>query len=306
MTNLPKSLEPKTLAALDGLSLRSRQIVEGLLAGSHRSPFRGVSVEFAEHREYVPGDDLRHVDWKVYGRTDKLYLKQFVEETNMHCNLVIDSSASMRYGSEQGLSKQEYAQCVAVALSWLVLRNGDSAGVGIGVESLEDWLPASSHPDQLDRLIGCLQEFSTAPLSQGTGSATFGKVLNEAAERLPQRSVLYIISDFLTDLPLLYQGIERLRVEGHDVTLFHILDRDELSFPFNGNLQLNALEGRQTVRVDAGVIAERYQSLVSGFCQQLESKTRNLGADYELLVTDVNLQTALLAYFQRMQIRRAR
>lgn len=305
MTNLPKSLEPKTLAALDGLSLRSRQIVEGLLAGSHRSPFRGVSVEFAEHREYVPGDDLRHVDWKVYGRTDKLYLKQFVAETNMHCSLVLDSSASMSYGAGQALSKQEYAHCVAVALSWIVLRNGDSAGAGFGTKSLEGWLPASSHPEQLDRLVSFLEDGPADSPSQLSESAAFAKVLTEAVERLPQRSVIYIISDFLMDLASLFEGVERLRVEGHDVTLLHILDRDELSFPFAGDVQFNGLEDRQMARVDADVIAGRYQTLVSEYCQELESKTRNLGADYELLVTDVNLQTALLAYFQRLQSRRS-
>ena len=118
MTSLPKSLDPKTLATLEGLQVRSRQIVEGLLAGTHRSPFRGVSVEFAEHREYVQGDDLRHVDWNVYGRTDKLYLKQFVDETNLHCVLLVDSSASMQFATEQSLSKYEYAQCLAAALGW--------------------------------------------------------------------------------------------------------------------------------------------------------------------------------------------
>ncbi len=303
MTNLPKSLDPKTLAVLDGLSLRSRQIVEGLLAGSHRSPFRGVSVEFAEHREYVPGDDLRHVDWKVYGRTDKLYLKQFVDEANMHCSVVVDSSASMNYGADGTLNKYEYAQCIAIALSWLVLRNGDAAGAGLGNTQLQSWLPASTHPDQLNRLIELLQ---TVPSSlRSSEDFSFKSVLTETAERLSQRSVVYVISDFLMQLPPVFQGIERLRVEGHDVTLIHILDRDELDFPFDGVLQLTGLEDNQKVRVEAGVIADRYQALVSEYCEEFEAKSRNLGADYELFVTDVNLQTALLAYFQRIQSRRS-
>jgi|TARA_Y100000814_G_scaffold186040_1_gene136143 uncharacterized protein (DUF58 family) len=302
VTNLPKSLDPKTLAVLDGLSLRSRQIVEGLLAGSHRSPFRGVSVEFAEHREYVPGDDLRHVDWKVYGRTDKLYLKQFVDEANMHCSVLVDSSASMNYGAEGTLNKYEYAQCIAIALSWLVLRNGDAAGAGHGNTKLQGWLPSSTHPDQLERLIELLQAVPSSLRSSGDFS--FKNVLTETAERLSQRSVVYVISDFLMELPPVFQGIERLRVEGHDVTLIHILDRDELDFPFDGVLQLNGLEDNQKVRVEAEVIADRYKTLISQYCQEFEARSRNLGADYELFVTDVNLQTALLAYFQRIQSRR--
>ena len=304
MSNLPKSLDPKTLAVLDGLSLRSRLIVEGLLAGIHRSPFRGVSVEFAEHREYVPGDDLRHVDWKVYGRTDKLYLKQFVDETNLHCCVLVDSSASMHYGPQGGLNKQQYAECIALALCWLVLRNGDAAGAGTGVESIEAWLPASSHPDQLDRLIGLLEDQLGDELNSSTENNGLGNVLRETAERLTQRSAVYILSDFFTDLPSLYQGIERLRVEGHDVTLLQVLDRDELEFPFTGDLQLNGLESGQVARVDAGLITRKYQALVSEYCEGLEKQARNLGADYELMVSDVNLQMALLAYFQRIQARR--
>ena len=303
MPNLPNSLDPKTLAALDGLSLRSRQIVEGLLAGSHRSPFRGVSVEFAEHREYVPGDDLRHVDWKVYGRTDKLYLKQFVEETNLHCCMIVDSSASMHYGPQDGLSKQQYAECIALALCWLVLRTGDAAGAGTGTDSIDAWLPASSHPDQLDRLTVLLQDQCGDDSNSSPENNAFGNLLRETAERLPQRSVVYILSDFLTDLSSLYQGIERLRIEGHDVTLLQVLDRDELEFPFTGDLQLNGLEGERVARVDAGVINRKYRALVAEFCQGLEKRVRNLGADYELMVSDVNLQAALLAYFQRMQTR---
>ncbi len=305
MTSLPKSLDPQTLAALDGLTVRSRQLVEGLLAGIHRSPFRGVSVEFAEHREYVPGDDLRHVDWKVYGRTDKLYLKQFAEETNLHCVLLLDTSASMQYGATGGLTKLEYAQCLAVAFGWLVLRNGDAIGAGLGNDTLSQWLGATSHPEQLDRLIAFLSS-SAEENSSLPDVPDFSAVLSQAADRLSQRSVVYVISDFLTDdVAQLMKGVQRLGAAGHDVTLLQVLDREELVFPFDGDVQFNGLEGGEIARVDATVIADRYQHLVAEFREALEAQTRNLGAEYELFVTDVNLKTALLTYFQRLHAKRS-
>ncbi len=304
MTSLPKSLEPKTLATLDGLQIRSRQVVEGLLAGTHRSPFRGVSVEFAEHREYVPGDDLRHVDWKVYGRTDKLYLKRFVEETNLNCVLLVDNSTSMQYKSEGGLTKYEYAQCIAAALGWVVLRNGDTVGAAVGSDAVQRWLESASHPQQFERLVDVLETPSAELDSAMSSVQSFSSFLLESASRIPQRSVVFILSDFLLEADEIVQGVERLRVEGHDVSVFQLLDRDELEFPFTGDMQFKALEGQQQVRVNAEVISGRFQELIEEFCNTLEARVRNLGADYELLVTDVNLQAALLTYFQRIQAKR--
>ena len=302
MTSLPKSLDPKTLATLEGLQVRSRQIVEGLLAGTHRSPFRGVSVEFAEHREYVQGDDLRHVDWNVYARTDKLYLKQFVDETNLHCVLLVDSSASMQFATEQSLSKYEYAQCLAAALGWLVLRNGDAVGAAVSELPLKQWLPSASHSEQFQRLIDLLTKVEIQTQSP---SKSFSDFLTQGAVQLSQKSIVFILSDFFMDSEALTRGVERLKVKGHDVTLFHVLDRGELKFPFQGDVELNSLEGQQTVQVDADLIGGRYQELIEQFCQNLEATVRNLGADYELLASDVNLQMALLTYFQRSASRRS-
>ncbi|MCS5573601.1 MAG: DUF58 domain-containing protein, partial [Pseudomonadales bacterium] len=206
MSKLLKSLDPLTLAALDGLTLRARQIVEGFVAGSHRSPFRGVSVEFSEHRDYVPGDELRHVDWKAFARTDKLFVKQFVDETNLHAYLILDSSASMSYqAAGAGLSKFQYAQCLAAGLAWLLIRNGDAAGLALADTGIQKWIAAASHAKHWDRLIETMEE------ANAQSETDLGAALQETAGRLQQRSVVLVISDFLDDVSRVLDGVEQLR-----------------------------------------------------------------------------------------------
>ncbi|MBT4694563.1 MAG: DUF58 domain-containing protein [Planctomycetaceae bacterium] len=301
-----KSLSPTTLAALDGLTLRARHIIEGFVAGSHRSPFQGSSVEFSEYREYVQGDEIRHVDWKAYGRTDKLFVKRYVDETNLHAYLVLDQSASMSYRSGIApLEKLEYAKCVLAALAWLMLRKGDSIGVALADTEIQQWLPAASHHRHWDRILEVFenpQEDGESLLpdhkkQQKRGRALagtdLGSVLNDVAGRLPQRSVVVVASDFLDDLEPLLAAVEQLRLSDHDVVLFQVLDRDEVTFPFTGNVKFEDLELFATTELETNSVRQEYLELFEQAQDELTSRSRNLGAGFQCVVSDEDFGQAL-------------
>jgi uncharacterized protein (DUF58 family) len=299
-------LSPTALAALDGLTLRARHIIEGFVAGSHRSPFQGSSVEFSEYREYVPGDEIRHVDWKVYGRTDKLFVKRYVDETNLHAYLVLDQSASMSYRAGIApLEKLEYAKCVLAALAWLMLRNGDSIGVALADTKIQQWLPAASHNRHWDRILEIFEnprEVVETPLpnrvkrqkrSRPPAGTDLGSVLSDVAGRLSQRSVVVVASDFLDDLEPLMAGVEQLRLSGHDVVLFQVLDRDEVTFPFTGNVKFEDLELSATTELETNSIRFEYLKFFEQAQNELTSRSRNLGAGFQCVVSDEDFGQAL-------------
>ena len=309
MSKLLKSLSPTTLAALDGLTLRARHIIEGFVAGSHRSHFQGSSVEFSEYREYVQGDEIRHVDWKVYGRTDKLFVKRYVDETNLHAYLVLDQSASMSYRSgSAALEKLEYAKCVLAALAWLMLRKGDSVGVAQVDTKIQQWLPAASHIRHWDRILEVFENphedvESTLPNRKkrqkrqkrgGPLAGTdLGSVLSDVAGRLRQRSVVVVASDFLDDLQPLLAAVEQLRLSGHDVVLFQVLDRDEVTFPFTGNVKFEDLELASTTELETNSVRQEYLELFEQAQEELTSRSRNLGAGFQCVVSDEDFGQAL-------------
>jgi uncharacterized protein (DUF58 family) len=306
VSKLLKSLSPTALAALDGLTLRARHIIEGFVAGSHRSPFQGSSVEFSEYREYVPGDEIRHVDWKVYGRTDKLFVKRYVDETNLHAYLVLDQSASMSYRAGIApLEKLEYAKCVLAALAWLMLRNGDSIGVALADTKIQQWLPAASHNRHWDRILEIFEnprEVVETPLpnrvkrqkrSRPPAGTDLGSVLSDVAGRLSQRSVVVVASDFLDDLEPLMAGVEQLRLSGHDVVLFQVLDRDEVTFPFTGNVKFEDLELSATTELETNSIRFEYLKFFEQAQNELTSRSRNLGAGFQCVVSDEDFGQAL-------------
>ena len=306
MSKLLKSLSPTALAALDGLTLRARHIIEGFVAGSHRSPFQGSSVEFSEYREYVPGDEIRHVDWKVYGRTDKLFVKRYVDETNLHAYLVLDQSASMSYRAGIApLEKLEYAKCVLAVLAWLMLRKGDSIGVALVDTKIQQWLPAASHNRHWDRILEIFEnprEVVESPLpdrrkrqkrGQPLAGTNLGSVLSDVAGRLSQRSVVVVASDFLDDLEPLMAGVEQLRLSGHDVVLFQVLDRDEVTFPFTGNVKFEDLELSTTTELETNSIRHEYLKIFEQAQNELTSRSRNLGAGFQCVVSDEDFGQAL-------------
>ena len=211
------SIEPRMLVSLRGLKLRALRIVEGYVAGLHRSPYRGFSTEFAEHREYVPGDDLRYVDWKVYGRSDKVYLKQFADETNLICYLALDISESMTYrGPSSALSKLEYAQCLAAAIAWLVLKQQDAVALATFDSEIRS-LARGGAPSHLDPIVSAIE--SALPGKRTSA----GPIFRELAKRWVKRGVVVVISDCLDDLASLVKGLHHFRHRPHDVILLHVL-----------------------------------------------------------------------------------
>lgn len=291
MANSQQYLDPKVLAKLEGLSLRARLIVEGYVSGVHRSPYQGFSIEFAEHREYAPGDDLRYVDWKVYGRTDKFYLKQFEEETNQICHLLVDVSESMRYRSDgTALSKLEYAQCAAAALAYLVLRHQDSVGLATFDRELRALVRPSSNPSHLKQVLHVLEE------SRPERKTSTGPIFHDLAERFRKRGIVVIFSDLFDDVDSMMAGLKHFRHRRHDVIVFHVLDPAEVEFRFRHVTLFRGLEGLPQVVVDPRAIRRAYLKELDEFVRRIKKGCRMHRIDYVPMRTDRPLDLALSAY----------
>ncbi len=290
-TNL---LDPKNLAQIEGLQLRATKIVEGYVSGLHRSPFHGFSVEFAEHREYVPGDDLRYVDWKVLGKSDRVYLKQYEEETNLIAYLVLDVSESMQYQSEGApLSKLGYAQTAAASLAYLVLRQQDSASLATFDESVKQYLRPSSSPSSFKQMLEVMQETSAV------GKTRTGPIFHELAERLTRRGVVIILSDLFDDPEAIIAGLKHLRHRRHDVIVMHVLDPAELDFPFNHATLFKGLEDLGELLAEPAQLRRAYREEIEQFTITLRSGCLAMDADYVQLRTDQSLGFVLSHYLAR-------
>jgi uncharacterized protein (DUF58 family) len=282
------SIDPRTLAKIQGLRLRARHIVEGYVAGLHRSPYRGFSIEFAEHREYAPGDDLRYVDWKVFGKSDKVYLKQYEDETNLRCYLVLDQSESMTYRSQEAaLSKLDYAACLAAALGWLVLQQQDAVGLATFDNQLRTFIRPAGNPSHLEELLHGLEN-----VTPGKKTAA-GPIFHQLAQRLARRGVVIILSDCFDDLPSLAAGLKHFRHRRHDVLLLHVLDPAELDFPFGEPMEFQGLEGQAFAAANAPAIRAAYLREFNAFREALEHACRREQISYFLARTDQPLDVAL-------------
>jgi uncharacterized protein (DUF58 family) len=294
------NLDPATLAKLDGLELRARYIVDGYLSGMHRSSYRGQSVEFTEHREYSPGDDLRYVDWKVFGKTDKVYLKQFEAETNLVCYLLVDISESMRYQSEgTALSKLEYAQCLAAALGTIVLRQRDSVSLATCDDQVREWVRASSNPSHLRQLVDVMRQAAAQHKS------ALGPVLHEISQRLKRRGVVVLLSDLLGDDKALLAGLKHLRHARHEVILLQLLDPAELAFPFDRTTLFQGLEALPAVLAEPRGVRQAYLAELHQFLERIQAGCRSLQVEYELLRTDQPFDEALRRVLTKRGVRSA-
>ncbi|MGD9723692.1 MAG: DUF58 domain-containing protein [Pirellulales bacterium] len=286
-----KYLDPQTLAKLQGLELRARSIVEGYVSGVHRSPYHGFSIEFAEHREYSPGDDLRYLDWKVFGKTDKFYLKQYEEETNLVSYLVVDSSESMRYQSEDApLSKLDYAQCVAGSLAYLILQQQDSVGMVTFDNEIRSLVRPSSNPSHLKQLLHVMENAVPQRKTQT------GPIFHDLAERLKRRGLVLIFSDLFDDVPSMLAGLKHLRHRRHDVVVFHVLDPAELDFPFRQTTMFRGMEQLPDVLTDPRALRQAYLDEFQKFLQAVHRGCRAQSIDYVQLRTDQSLEIALSSY----------
>jgi uncharacterized protein (DUF58 family) len=285
---LRKYLDPSMLARLQGLELKARLIVEGYVSGWHKSPYHGFSVEFAEHREYVPGDDLRYVDWKVYGKSDRYYLKQFDEETNFACHLLVDTSESMGYRSDRAAwSKLAYAQHAAAALAYLVIRQQDAVGLATFDHGVGHLLRPASTPMHLSQLCTLLDQSSPA------GESAIGPILHELAERFKRRGLVIILSDFFDDPEAVLLGLKHFRHRRHDVLLLQIIDPAEQDFPFDQPTLFHGLERWPDQMTDPRALRAAYQAEFDSFLRTLRGGARDLRMDYHLLRTDEPVETAL-------------
>jgi len=286
MSTLP---DPEILSKLERLDLAARRVVEGFLAGRHRSPYRGFSVEFARHRQYVPGDDTRHIDWKAWAKTERLYLKQYHQETNLTASILVDTSRSMAYRG-RFLSKLDRARLAAASLLFLILDQRDSAAVHRFADHLEEVTPQTSHPaafyDCCERLLAL----------EAAGEGAAGPALEELAGRLSRRGVVIVISDLFAEPAETLRAVRRLAFNGHDVLALQVLDRDEREFPLRGPCLFESLEGSGTVRADARRLRAGYLRALGKFQEHLHRGFRAAGAD--LLTTDTSepLDAALAAY----------
>lgn len=288
MNTQAKYFDPQTLAKIRSIGLRARYLVEGYVTGMHRSPHQGRSIEFSQHREYVPGDDLRQVDWKVYGRTDKFYLKQYEAETNLICHVLLDGSESMSYkGPSSSLSKLEYAQLTAVSFAYLVLSQQDAVSMTLLADQVIQQITPSNSPAQLNNVIGLLE----SPLPKRATSLE--PALKDAASRLKSRGVVVLISDFLDDADKILQGLQHLRYQRHDIVMVHILDEAEVNFPFDQTSRFNGLEGWDPIVADPQSLRTAYKKEVESHIKKLREGARSLEVDYQLMLTDQPLHLTL-------------
>ena len=291
MDDNPKFLDPQTLSKLQGLELRARSIVEGYVSGVHRSPYHGFSIEFAEHRECSPGDDLRYVDWKVFGKTDKFYLKQYEEETNLVTYLLLDTSESMRYRSEAAaLSKLEYAQCAAAAISYLILQQQDSVGLATFDNEIRSLIRPSSNPSHLKQLLHVMENCEPERKTRS------GPIFHDLAERLKRRGLVLILSDLFDDVPSMMAGLKHFRHRRYDVIVFHVLDGAEIDFPFRQTTLFRGLEQLPDVLTDPRALRKAYLDEFGRFLQQVRKGCRSQHIDYVLMRTDQSLEIALSSY----------
>ena len=289
MPDSKRFLHPEAIRRISRLELRARHIVEGFLSGMHRSPYFGQSVEFLQHREYAPGDDLRHVDWKVWARQDRLYVKQFEEDTNLRCTFLVDVSHSMEYGSGP-LNKYEYGATVACSLAYLVLRQQDAISCMAFDEKIRARVPFRSKRNHLLSMIDILNVAHPADKTNLYG------VFREVAEAVPKRGMVVVVSDLLADTEGTLRGLKLLRQRGHDVLVFHIMDDDELDFPFSGPMRFEGLETADHLNCNPRALREGYLEALNEYLEELRRKTARNTIDYRLIRTSDPLDAAIATF----------
>jgi uncharacterized protein (DUF58 family) len=282
-------LDPEILARLGNLELKARTVVEGFLSGLHRSPFKGFSVEFAEYRQYIPGDDLSSIDWKVYARSDRYYVKKFEEETNLDCYLLLDVSASMGYRSG-GVTKLEYGSVLAASLAYLMSKQRDAVALTTFDESIVKMLPPSARASHLRSIL--------VTLGQATlGSRTdVSKPLHILADGLGKRGLVIVISDLLDDPARVIDGLRHFRFRGTDVIVFHVMDPDELTFPFQRASRFRDMEVGDELMAVPSVVREQYLQSLNDTLETYKRELGSTGIDYQLLDTSKPLDFALMSY----------
>ncbi|OQX92375.1 MAG: DUF58 domain-containing protein [candidate division Zixibacteria bacterium 4484_95] len=285
-------LDPKVVSKLAGMELKARLVVEGFIVGLHRSPYHGFSVEFAEHRQYMPGDDVKHIDWKVYGKSDRFYIKQFEEETNLRGYILLDASASMGYKSN-GVSKFEYGSYFAAALSYLMLRQQDAPGLLIYDQQIRAYIPPRGARSHINNILKQLEK--TQPSSKTDAAIAF----HELAERIKRRGLIVVISDLFDDPDRMLAGLKHFRHRKHEVIVFQVLDPFERNFGYRAEARFRDMETGQMLLTNPYQIRKEYIERLDDFIEKFSRACRDALIDYHLLDTSVPFDKALFGYLAK-------
>ena len=287
-----KYLQPETVAMLNSMALRARLVVEGYIIGQHRSPYHGFSVEFAEHRSYGPGDEIRHIDWKLYGKTDRLYVKRYEEETNLRAHLILDTSRSMLYTSGK-VSKLNYANSLVASLSYLMINQQDAAGIVKFSDKIDSFIPPKSKPSHLNAILTLLDD------EKAGNDTKIEPVLHEMADRIKKRGLVILISDLLDDPEQVLMGLNHFRHRKQEMIVFHLLDRQEQNFQFGDRTKFRDLETGETITTEPWHIRSAYREVIKSFQKKYQSGCRNQRIDYVPLFSDQPLDVALNKYLNK-------
>jgi uncharacterized protein (DUF58 family) len=290
-------LHPTTIAKISRLDLRAQQVVEGFISGMHKSPVFGHSIEFVQHREYTIGDDIRHLDWKVWSKTDRYYIKQYEAETNLRSTLVVDVSESMQYG-RGALNKYEYACTAAACLGYLQLRQQDAVGCITFDSDVRQIIPARSQLTHIDAICSAMH------VSKPREKTNIEAILRRVTESLPGRGMVIVLSDFLIDREALIRGLEMLSQRKHDILVFHILDDDEVNFPFNGTTRFEGMEELPNLLCDPRALRDGYIEALEEYLVEVRRGCTRMGIDYQLVRTGDYLDAVLSKFLNhRMDVR---
>jgi len=290
--NKKKFLNPETVALLNTMSLRARLVVEGYIIGNHRSPYHGFSVEFAEHRSYNPGDEIRHIDWRLYGKTDRLYIKRYEEETNLRSHLILDTSNSMKYSSGR-ITKLQYGNYLAAALSYLMINQQDAVGLIQFDEKIKTFIPPKSNPNHLNAILSRLDD-------NATGKDTrIESVLHKMAEKIKKRGLVILISDLFDDPDNIISGLKHFRHNNQELIVIQILDRNEMEFKFNKRTKFLDMETGEKITTEPWHFRSDYNNLIKDLQNFYRTECRQQRIDYICLYTDENLDIGITEYLNK-------
>lgn len=296
MASQTSLLDPVALQRAEMLGLQARQVVEGYMAGEHKSPYRGFAIEFSQHREYVPGDDTRHLDWKVLGRSDRYYIKQYEQETNYVAHILVDGSESMKYGSGS-VTKFDYARTMAACLAYLVLMQRDAASLAVFDSAVRSFHPRTDNLSSIHNLMNLLANFEPVQ------TTNIADVLNEMARQVKRKGIFIVISDFFDDVDEVMRGVQHLRFGGSEVIVFHLLDAQELNFHFKGTVEFIGLEGGQKLITRPADLRKSYLAELNAFIDKLRGGCERNGCNYVQVNTSSPWHEVLSSYLATRQHR---
>jgi uncharacterized protein (DUF58 family) len=294
-TDHRKYLQPEIVSKLKGMELKARMVVEGFIAGLHKSPYHGFSVEFAEHRQYMPGDDIRGIDWRVYAKTDRYYIKQYEEETNLKGYLLLDCSRSMAYRSGGLVNKLDYAGMLAGSLSFMMLRQRDAVGLVTFDDKIRRYIPPRSRSGHLHVLL------SEVAAQEPSDRTDVGTALHEMAERIKRRGLVILMSDLLDDADRVISGLKHFRYNGHEVIVFHILDPRERDFAFGGEAMFKDMETGEELTTMPYQIKKDFARQVKAFADEISTACRQANIDYHPIDTAMSFDKALYAFLSKRE-----